>query len=436
MNRIIILVLASFAALSGGCASITNPVADGIPVRRLPAEVLGRPKSDLKAIPLTALQQREPEPYLLDKGDVLAVIADNLIAPDSQVAPVKLPDASSNTSALGYPIPVNEDGTMSIPRLDPIPVKGLSVQEVEKLLRDYSTGAKGGKELLKPNQRISVQLLQKRRYTITVVREDSQPVPQQVGSAVFGGNRKGNGFSISLVAGENDVLRALNATGGPPGLDAKNEITVLRQVKANVVTDDAWSTALGDSAARRKMIQNGQVKAISIPLRLYPEQRLAHTEEDIILKDGDMVLIEARDTEVFYTTGLIGGGQFALPRDYDLDVIQAIAQVRGPLLNGGFTQNLFVPNAVGGGLGAPSPSMCTVLRKVNPTQQVPIRVDLNRAFIDPRERILILPGDVLVLQERPGESVGRYLSQALRLNGGFTPQQAGSAFLGGTANVP
>lgn len=353
MNRIILLMLVSLSAFSGGCAAITNPVADGVPVRRLPAEVLGRPKSDLKAIPLTALQQREPEPYLLDKGDVLGVIADNLIAPDTQVAPVKLPDASSNTAALGYPIPVNEDGTISIPRLENIPVKGLSVQQAEKLLREYASGEKGGKELLKPLSRISVQLLQKRRYTITVVREDSQPTPAQVGSAVYGGNRKGNGFSISLVAGENDVLRALNATGGPPGLDAKNEITVLRQIKPKEQPEEGWTTALGDSAARRQLIQSGQVKAIRIPLRMYPEQRLAHSEEDIILKDGDVVLIEARDTEVFYTTGLIGGGQYALPRDYDLDVIQAIAQVRGPLLNGGFTQNLFVANSVGSGIGAP-----------------------------------------------------------------------------------
>jgi hypothetical protein len=30
------------AVLSGDCASLSNPVADGVPVRRLPEEVLGR----------------------------------------------------------------------------------------------------------------------------------------------------------------------------------------------------------------------------------------------------------------------------------------------------------------------------------------------------------------------------------------------------------
>ena len=31
-------------------------------------------------------------------------------------------------------------------------------------------------------------------------------------------------------------------------------------------------------------------------------------KEDIILHDGDIVFIESRDTEVFFTGGLLGGG--------------------------------------------------------------------------------------------------------------------------------
>ena len=67
-------------SLSGGCAAVTNSVADGVPVRRLPVEILGRPKSDLKPIPLTLLRQRELDPYTIDQGDVLAIVADDVIA--------------------------------------------------------------------------------------------------------------------------------------------------------------------------------------------------------------------------------------------------------------------------------------------------------------------------------------------------------------------
>ncbi|MGL6075488.1 MAG: polysaccharide biosynthesis/export family protein [Fimbriiglobus sp.] len=432
MNRCLLLLIMAFASFSGGCASITNPVADGIPVRRLPAEVLGRPKADMKPIPLTALKQAEPDPYRLDKGDVLAVIADNLVSQENQPSPVKLPDQSSNTAALGYPFPINEDGTITIPRMDPIMVKGLSVAEAEELIRDTAFGRKGNKDLIKPTQRVSVQLLQKRRYQITVVREDSQPVPTTSGSAVFGGNRRGNGFSLSLIAGENDVLRAMNATGGPPGLDAKNEIVIYRSAKDKKLDD---SVSL-DSKSLKTAVMNGDAIATRIPLRLYPEQQLKLNESDVLLKDGDIVYIEARDTEVYYTMGLLGAGQFPLPRDFDLDVIQAIAAIRGPLLNGGFTQNLFVANSVGTGIGAPSPSLCIVLRKVSPTQQIPIRVDLNRAFIDPRERILIQPGDMIVLQERPGEAVGRYMTQTIRHSTTLETIRQGTFIGTGTTNLP
>ena len=44
---------------------------------------------------------------------------------------------------------------------------------------------------------------------------------------------------------------------------------------------------------------------------------------------------------------------------------------------------------------------------------VPIRVDLDRALRDPRERILVQAGDVLILQEKPTDAVARYLSQTV-----------------------
>jgi hypothetical protein len=119
---------------------------------------------------------------------------------------------------------------------------------------------------------------------------------------------------------------------------------------------------------------------------------------------------------VFYVAGVAGSRQFPLPRDYDLDVLQALSIAGAPLANGGFTQNAFVPQAVNVGIGAPSPALCTVLRQMPGGQQIPIRVDLSKAFQDPRERIRIQPGDFLVMQERPGDAIARYLSQTLRLN--------------------
>jgi len=397
------------AALSGGCASLSNPVADGIPVRRLPDEVLGRPKADLKPIPLTLLRQRETESYKLDKGDVLAVVAEEIIAPANTPVPVRLPDQFNPNAALGFPIPVSDDGTISIARLPAINVRGKTLAEVEQLIKDTASGKNGGPELVNPkNARVTVQLLQKRIYTITVVREDTQPVPiTGQGGILLGASKRGNGFTLKLQAGENDVLHALNASGGPPGLDAKNEILILRgQYDPN---DPAKSTT-------------------RIPLRIYPEQQLSINESDIILKDGDVVIIETRDstTEVFYAAGVAGSRQFSLPRDYDLDVIQAITIIGAPLANGGFTQNAFIGNAVNTGLGSPSPALLTVLRQLPNGQQIPIKVDLNRALRDPRERLRVQGGDILVMQERPGEAVFRYLTQTIRSSTTGDPIRNGS----------
>ena len=425
MTRLAALLLASAAAVSGGCAALTNPVADGIPVRHVPAEVLGRPRADLRPVPLTLLRQPEPDVYRLDKGDVLAVIVDGVITEKvggpggatALTAPVKLPDERSNTAATGYPFPVNDDGTLSLPGLRSLPVRGKSVLEVEQLIRDEATGNRpGAKTLINPkerdNFRCTVQLLQKRRYQVLVVREDTQPFPVGNGAqqgGITGGTKKGAGYTVSLQAYENDVLRALNGGGGPPGLDAKNEVIILRG-QYDPADPNGTAAALTDPNRRKS-----GPKVTRIPLRIYPEQPLAVSfPDDIILRDGDIVVIEARDTEVYYTSGVMGAGQFALPRDYDLDVLQALAQVRAPLVNGGFNTVAFVANATAGGVGAPSPSLCTVVRTLPDGRVYSIRVDVNRAFRDARERVLIQPGDFLVLQERPGEALARYFTQTFR----------------------
>lgn len=398
MRLMVAILTAALAGLSVGCAAVTNPVADAIPVRRLPAEVLGRPRADLKPIPLTVLRQREIENYTFDKGDVLAVVADNVIAPPNTPAPVKLPDISSDTAATGFPVPVSDTGTITLPQLAPINVKGKTAAEVEKLIIEAASGKNGGPELINPkNARVTVQLLKKREYTVTVVREDLQPtISTGVGGAVVGTTRRGNGFTLRLPAGQNDVLHALNQTGGLPGLDAKDEVIIER-------------AAFASDPAR------GRIK---IPLRIYPEQPLSVCEDDIMLRDGDVVKIETRDTtqDVFYVAGVAGSRQIQLPRDYDIDILQALTVVGAPLANGGFTQNAFIAQAVNSGLGAPSPALLTVLRQAGPGRQIPIRVDLNLALRDPRERIRVLPGDILVLQERPGDAMARYFTQTFRLN--------------------
>lgn len=400
MTRTALLpALALAACASGGCAALTNPVADGIPVRRLPDEVFARPKTELQQVPLNLLRVNDPGDYRLDKGDTLAIVADEVLTRENQPVPVQFlanPNATK-TAVQGVPVPVQDDGTILLPLLDPIDVKGRTLIEVRNLIVEQMVEKK--QIVVRGKERVLVDLLQPRRYRVLVVREDSQPTPAftSAGSttAVVGGTKKGSAFSLQLEPGRNDLLQALTLTGGPPGVDAKNEIVVRR--------------GKYDPADPAK----GYVR---IPLRARPEEPLRFTEADVTLEDGDTVYIEARDTEVYYTAGLLGAAQVLLPRDYDLRVIEAITQVRGPLINGSFSQTAFVASAVNSGIGNPNPSLVTVVRRLPNLQQIRIRVNLNEAFRDLRENIIIMPGDIVVLQERPGESLARYLTQTFRLN--------------------
>ncbi len=150
---------------------------------------------------------------------------------------------------------------------------------------------------------------------------------------------------------------------------------------------------------------------IRIPIRLGPGETADIRPEDVILYDGDIVFIESRDTEVFYTGGLLGGGQYTLPRDYDLDIMQAIslAQSRGVM---GASRAVGGVSALNNDVSI-SPSTAIVLRKLPDGGEVPIKIDLYRARTDLSERIVIQPGDFILLQYTCLEAVGAFFERNL-----------------------
>ena len=111
---------------------------------------------------------------------------------------------------------------------------------------------------------------------------------------------------------------------------------------------------------------------------------------DTRLDQGDVVVIEARDTEVYYTGGLLGGGEFPLPRDRGIDVLEAIA-VAGQSF-GARSQNRL------GGIPTAAPTELLILRRQPGGGQITIGVELNRALADPSQRIQVRAGDVLILR--------------------------------------
>ena len=382
-------VLAAVACLmSGGCAALTNPVGYGIPARRLPAEYLAKPQQELETIPLTTLRQRTPDIYRLDKGDVLGVYIETVLGDKAQPPPVRLPEQGNVPPAIGFPIPVREDGTLPLPLIDPINVKGMTIAEAEQAVHPFYMV---DKKLLQPDKHIFLSLIRPRTYRVSVLRQDGSGIGGGGGGlAVF--QRRNTGVVVDLPAYENDLIGALNRTGGLPGVEALDEVIIQRDLKG-----------AGTQITR-------------IPMKLRPGEPLPFGGQDVILDNGDVVFVEARHGEVFYTGGLLQPRQFVVPRDYDLYVTSAVALAGGPLDNGALTQNNLSGNILASGLGSPNPSRVTVLRRTKHDGQIAILVDLNKAQRDPRENIIIQAGDVLILQETAEEAMTRYLTGIVHFN--------------------
>jgi hypothetical protein len=223
-----------------------------------------------------------------------------------------------------------------------------------------------------------------------------------------------SGQIVDLPAYENDVLNALVLTGGLPGAAAADEIIIQR---GNLRSQTAHPSldALYPQPWNPEMALGAAEGMVRIPLRLDPGQPFPVSKEDVVLNPGDIVFVPARQGGLFFTGGLLIAGVFPLPTNRDLRVVEAVAVVGGPLLSGGIAGNNLSGQIVGVGIGNPSPSLLTVLRKTPGGGQVAIRVDLNEALRDPRENILVQSDDILLLQETPGEALGRYFTTVFNL---------------------
>jgi protein involved in polysaccharide export with SLBB domain len=409
-------VLACLTA--SGCAALSNPVAmDAVPMRRLPPDV-SLPRKDYEAtIPLTLLRQKEPDAYRLGPRDVVGLWIEGILGERTQPPPYHIPETGSGPPALGFPIPVREDGTLPLPLINPVKVEGLTLAEAqEEIIRAY-LAAKILKEGME--RRVVLTLIRQRTYRVLVVRQDAGAASIEP-TGTLSTSKRGSGFPLDLPAYQNDVLNALVRSGGLPGLEAINEVIIERGYFASaqrVPGLPAEAPACPDAAPPPALV--GQdVEIVRIPLRMKPGEELPFRPEDVVLRNGDVVFIEARDPDVYYTAGLLPAKQWVLPRDYDLDILQAVSLAGGPLLSGGILAGQYNLSGsfITAGIGFPSPSQITVIRKTAGGGQLPIRVDLNRALREPQERLVIKPGDVIVLQETVLEALSRYFTNQFHIS--------------------
>lgn len=529
-----------------GCAAF-RPL-DGIPARYLPQELKSPSRSGKQTIDLSLLRRTPPENYLVDSGDVLGIYILGILGKQGEVPPVYFPQNQEVAPSMGYPVPVRDDGTITVPMCGAINVRGMTLRQVEETLRDALVHKRH--LLNEENANVLVSLQKPRTYKIVVIRQEagSELLSGGFGQINLGALKRGTGYVVDLPAYKNDVLNALARTGGAPGLDAQNTVFIVRnkhrrqsgsanrptpayapgpsagpnpsatpnypghptppahskptgpahqpagpaspgspmsaiqQMSGIMPSDPAWGHAFagmhqpnwptqqpyqpwghssppgqrvqphwnasghsssmpassrfpgmssefrtphdgfglpsvvadsqwfGGTGLGNQTVQNPQV--LKIPIRLAPGEQLTFTEQDIILEDGDIVFIESRDTEIFYTGGLLGGGQYTLPRDYDLDILgaMAIAQSINQNRSGGAGKAVGGMSALNQDVTISASEVVIVRRLPNGTQ-VPILVNLYDAKRYPEENVRIHPGDYIYLQYTFLESIGAFFER-------------------------
>ena len=398
-------VLLLCVSFSSGCTSCLAPI-DGVSVDCVPQHCLGVPRSDWEFVPFGLLRMQRPKQYRVAAGDILGIYVEGVLPrkngpADISQLPVHFPEGDSDLPpSVGHPIPVRDDGRLPLPLLDPLPVDGMTLTEVEELIKkEYVSN----NILRKGQERVLVSIMKERTIRVLVVREDTSGG----GELVRGTSRRGEGHTLDMPAYKNDLMHALTETGGLPGLSAKNQVTIFKGARLSEGEEDTdFQTLLSQGiqmdpssnlVGAEELIEDPFRK--TIPLRVPPGTVPSFRRSDVILEEGDIVFVESRDNEFYYTGGLLPPGQFPLPRDYDLDVLGALA-IAGAGADGTSTQS---QGALLGGFTTAAPTQLYIKRKTPYCPNLTIEVDLKQAFNNPRYNILIQPGDTLILRHKPCE---------------------------------
>ncbi|MEL6895950.1 MAG: polysaccharide biosynthesis/export family protein [Planctomycetota bacterium] len=416
--------IALLATCTGCHLPLVSSAKDAIPAHRLDPSLFDCPRSSMVPITFASLGQVKPDEHIVGPGDTLGVYVYGVFPPNEEETPVQQRNQAINQRyypprgtvvgpTTGLPIRVEPSGSIDLPLVGAVDVEGLTIEESVEAIRQ----AYDAKEVLKKgNERITVGLVIPRVKRVVVLREDTPSANVSLVPAVANEEiHRGSGEIIDLPIYENDVLHALGQTGGLPGTDAGRELYVIRNSAVGMPA--AINAEAVHSMIHNPQAGNVQSNVIRIPLAARSCDGVPFNPQDVVLEDGDVLFVPRRN-EYFVTGGLLPGARIALPRDKDIDVIEAIAMssgsAGGPLsLNGSVLAN-----------GRPGyireATRVLVLRKLPDGRQLNIRVDLDRAMQDPKERLRIIPDDVVMVYMKPEAS---FLNVTMNWIGGqFIPQ--------------
>ncbi len=422
------LILALYVTAFTGCHSLESH-RDPVPASRLPCQLRTKAKGCQMPFPLTSLGQDKPAAHTIGPGDKLGVYVYGVIPSSKDESPLIQrtqpvnqryypPNGSVAGATIGLPMEVDPDGMLDLPIIGRVDFSGMTLTQAS----DKMKGLYREKKILKSgSERAQISLITPRVRRIVVIREDT-PAPNvtMLPAGQVDHIHRGSAEVIDLPIYENDILHALAATGGLPGTDAAREIWVFKRKGLTnphaICPAELRVHTVGYHEQSGCEDECGK-QVINVPLVGCPGEGTPYTQSNVILEEGDVVFLPRRE-EYFYTGGLIGGAKIPLPRDQDVDVIEAISlaqgSIGGPLGKSGFALATGSPGHM------VRPSRVTIVRKLSDGRQFSIQVDLKRAMMDPKERVLIQADDLVMLEFKKHEAITNAVMNWVNLNGNAT----------------
>ncbi len=186
---------------------------------------------------------------------------------DFAKAPVHMPKKGDGTlPAVGHPMVVLRDGTLPMPLINPVNVRGMTVIQA----RDAVAKAYLAEDVLNKKNQVTLSLMRKRTVNVSVLHDDPANAMRSVSQ-------------VKLPADRANVLNAM-VESGP--FDSKAAVSVI----------------------------NGRGQRTS-----------GRTQ----LTDGDVVQLKSAPSGSFFTGGSLRGGEFSLPRGRSVNALQAMSITGG-----------------------------------------------------------------------------------------------------------
>ena len=412
----------------------------GIAARTLPDDFRWPQRTSAARLNYSSLVGPTPAVYLLGSGDRLEIT---------------VPDLITKGTVQTFQVTVLDHGEIHLPRLGSVTVDGLSLAQAQQQV----------------NAALASSLLQNPSVVVTLVEKGT------VNVLVLGAVQKPGIHALPRF--ENDVAHALAAAQGFSE-DAGDVIEIHRRqqfmpAETVPVPQSGTLTASSQTASLHPAIPHpGAESGTSIPIPTSPSQQQPHhvhrygghslgqvvdrrspTESpeswqgsmdgwqtgtpiiriplrgvdclinpaDVVLNAADVVIVPQKTDKVFYVVGPLSGQNrlsfsvgdrnreigngLLLPDDREVDVVTAVVMA-------GYIDPI------------ESPTTVTVHRTGQNGMPLLIRVDLIAARSDPKETILVQPGDIIYLNPDPlwysrrlmdrvidralGTAVGRWLT--------------------------